>query len=1853
AREPLAAGKPAAANGSSSGGSSSARGGARTAPWQSVSEDRETLPGVVEKGKTVLVKLSLQRKQLPVVGERKAQVTQVAVNTLVGCVELLDRQRVKQIALGDEVFGWLVIVLDCAQLCGLDIELLLVKVGRELAQANLNDHLGTKLIWFLGERVAFAGPTAQTSPDAGPEDAKTAEARICHKNLSVLFRLAIVAHCFEMCSLTGARPSNQPDEWGDESVVGTLGAGLHIRSQRIKRDAVLVAMDALAKCPKDEVVCRRTAFLIHAMGNVVQHVLHRSADQGGPLVASVADLAAVLADGGKLGWLAKQVHGVGGQGPSSEAPLSGSRDRAGARPTDPWRASKVNVEIVFEFLLQRIDPLGVQGGLLAKEFLHLVHVPWNQVSEAALEDFLMQVSVQVMRCASSHLIVAMDRAHRHQEDDHIRFIQALLHVYISGIETSFKMDRHAAQRSALGVTSSSLVPVSYSTAISATVPRPAPNVPYLSRGAKHVRHMYLTLHEREMTDLVAGIALPLFRYFASTNRKRMPDNLERAVHLTFARVGSSDLHWKTIWTNGSKDVFTTDWTSSEFEVSAAVLRSAVGTVLSTRKANPLGAEMAMGIVSSLHELVRDNIGSIQQQVRQARKYHPEVAANGEYTVAMYSGRLAALLIHSLCINSNTRHMARVHASFNDSISNRLATILQILSARAGNAKLVHSLHVQSVLAWIPALAQGIGDADDTMGEACGRAFLEMVKVVAIRGSMDDDEQALLVQQRQRHQSQLQIENSVSQVDRPLSWSEAELALEERVAELDMIMLRVMEIWHTLFATGKLPKWLTNETAHCERDPKPFSPWYSKDLMLILTQAQKLKAGAAPEWFRPFAALRHVRAAKEGLEAELRTNLLPFRNFPNQFMHGSERLAYGRAGELLLPRLDMLCEVLEAYAVVWQWTRADQQRVANNPLLALGAAIVEPPSMGPSGALGSVVKSLQLIAETFVSFGCLRGRIAASYYTHEAAQVLRDAGDLWESGNALAMVANCIVGSAEADAGRRARRAHREKQSPQDGLHDSIASLFLQESVNVFDALGAEPERNRIQEILEDVTGGLDASANTGMGGSFVKPKQHAVSFYFLVGAPIPNEPNATPSIRLSPLNVARIVMRVHPGQRDGFATAETLLIERLQQGTGLGLVEGRLAWETRNEWRASETSTLATPQVSVVPKFDHIATHRNHYHQVNAQMGSAAASRCFWLRRLWPVEMEPSDGAGQPSLLRCPRNFVLLNNELDIASLPADSSGIGLDIPSRNGVEVSMDRVVLCTDQDEPLSTLVALATVKAGILSDDVPPLPELLEASPFGRPVDHDGKQLEPFPRRRQLVGHAGLTDLEQDERFPSDSDSDSDLSSPPRPPSHPPPSSTAGHKLETSSSDELEVVPPPSHEPILLGDVDKPEHASPKGNPMAGVLSEIKGAEPAKSLRSAPQVDAKEREIAAHGVFASVVDELAGHKVFRERPASSTDSVGGPARSAASSLESSGPPPPLPPKPDMLKEDIKEAVKNAVEESSPIQEVSTRDLLAAQSQPEPRESSAEIREHSNSVVSVPDATDSGREEEREVSDQEGIEGKKSGTMEHGAMEGNSGIVLANEGDPATKPELEVVNPLRKGAIGTPKMVQAPLPRGSPPVEEHEFSDWKVVGGQKLTSSDASLVASFLKDQEAWFNGYTVDRNGPKEMSLRVVGTPSGQGVVEGNVNGSESSSSSTAERKARRRPSLIASVLRPRKDSNTSSADARSRNDTEESTNGSIGNGTEHEGLVGVSNCMQLWIGKSSGGLIRRRSRSFKIAEELSLQGVQVDESSKRGVVRIIAAERAKRGENPILFQTDAPALLLATVAEMQDLIDDALV
>ncbi|GBG27264.1 Hypothetical Protein FCC1311_034862 [Hondaea fermentalgiana] len=1317
----------------------------------------------VAHGVQVLGKLRDAGQVARLSGEKRAKVDALAQGTLRKCLMLVGRAEERRNA--QEFLAWIVLVFQSVRACGLDLEVIMARA----CSADLSAYAAPALLYAVAQ--AFGASSASSQPSqANAQGTSTSglnEAFL--RMLTQVCRFALLCHTCEASQHVGISP---------ESLSAAMASSA---------DPLRAVLGKYSTCRAiTEPVVEKSSRFASALSKVLQQLAYCSAEQGSLLCAPKM-LAQLLVPFAEMGWLSRrrQVDDVGSARCPWRVTCSGVEATLEFMLQRGDRLGIQGCEVAFLFLKKTQDwPLGDHHFLLqiAALVLRCAAEPIVEASSkfAATTSRhtrdVPSISKSTLRDGKSHQPVEAD------DTPSMQHLHRLLRLFTDCLQGTFKADRRRGANAA--------TPTAHGLAAALALQASGASS-YLGRrrgGSRRARHLdasssdaqalsvatqgwlhhesqsgglYLGAHEKAVMDVVTGIAFAIFRLHAqeqaqgsikpkvrqslsartmgssehqrqdipmATNDFEAPllkEELGRAAESCFARLGPSDLHWKTIWAVGSKQVFATGWSSSEFEVCAAVLRSAVACAAQ----NP--SKLALrGMAAALHELAQDELTSVQQLLRQSQKYHPEVAASGEYTIAVYGARLSVFLV--FLINASPESvLSPSHAEANanplsmmsgsasqDTMVGQVASALLSLVQRACSARAVYELPLEVVLSWLPAVGVALGSAVDAISSAARSAILEILQSVAVRGSA-------VCEDADR--------NSNSHMNRPKFDSSAP----GRRADMDAVTLRLLEVWHALFATGAAPGWMNEAFGDvCEIDPLPFSDTYTKDLMLMITQHHKLARQAAPSWFKPLIAARQLQAIGQSLEADLRANLLPFRTFPGSFMNGSEQAALSLASELIVPRLGSLTRAMDDYAIAWQ-TQHMSRRGAQDSLLRLAAlqAGVPAPSAvisedsGAAGSLGTAVHALQGLAEIFARFDCARGRLSAAFYMHSAALLLRESGDAWEAGNAFATVANCILGKSFDTEDSTGQDVSGAALHTTDALHISIAAAFLRECIASFALMGAHPEAHRIKAILEQVSGRGDRPSRAPSLAPMGPPDlQEAISYYFLVGrastetheharhwghaSPKYRQVHPWARVALSTsLCVARVIANAR-GPLDEIGKAETALVERLQRGTGLALAEGRLEWETREVWEASSTNTAQKSRLVIQAVLNSLGPERD----------GAIGKEAFYVRRLWPVRQWQKTAP----MLRCPGEFVLLPNALDETprsgnASPLESAGRGL-LNGAGAFEDSKPRpsasqILLRTQ--ESLSPTVALCSCDATLLPDDGPSAEDLLRASPFGDPL------------------------------------------------------------------------------------------------------------------------------------------------------------------------------------------------------------------------------------------------------------------------------------------------------------------------------------------------------------------------------------------------------------------------------------------------------------------------------------------------------------------------------------------------------
>lgn len=1767
---------------------------------------------LVQRSVLVLRRLRESGGSARLAGERRAKVEKLVQDALSGCLILIGRPEERRNA--QEILEWITMVFECVQSCGSDLDVAMARA----CTCELSAATAPALIWSIAQTLANPPQQQEQSYCSKAESEKVAftfnerQERVI-KNATYLARFALLCHTCELCQHLGVS-------------VEVLTSAMAASSDPLR--AILGKFHSSGT--KTESIIEKTSRFASALAKLLQQISYCSAEIGS-LISSPNQLSHLLVSYVELGWLARR------QGDEN------------ATPRCPWRVSCSGLEATLEFLMQRSDRLGIEGTDVAFIFLKQTQ-DWPHGDH----HFLLRLSSVILRCIAEPLLDAASKVgvttvrDHEQELSHIQanprrnidlastlphkrtlahedpvrqHLKRLLQILVESIHGTFKADRRKYPGPDV-----SLKPSAHSLA-AALASQAGASSSYLG-GARRGRHretvsrgwlnnhgapIYVGTQEKAVMDVVTGLATAIFRLHAQAEAfdrqakgaAMSPDSfhkslnpssrstllprleLQKASEACFARLGASDVHWKTIWAIGSKQVFATDWSSSVFEVSAAILRSAVACM--TSQASHLALS---GISNALCVLSQEGLTSVQQVLMQSQKYHPDVAASGEYTIANYAGRLMSLLLFSLSSYATTCREVGHDDEATPQLQARLASSLTALVQRACSARAVYDLSLKAVLAWVPAVASALGNSDEQIAVAARTSLLEILQSVAMRGSIFEDDRNVI----KRPQSKEDLETS-------------------REQDMDAVALRILEVWNALYATGSLPGWINESLGDSlEIDPSPFSDSYTQDIMLMITQHHKLQKKGSPLWFKPLIAARQLRLIRQTLEADLRVNLLPFRNFPSSFMHESEQAALGISSELVIPRLSALTSAMESYAIAWKASASRK----NDPLLRLAAlqagaighqhALKE--EMGAAGSIGTTVQALQSLAEAFAVFDCVRGRLAAAFYMHAAALLLRESDDNWEAGNAFATVANCIVGKENEDflqdgdyKEKSQDTAKSQMIKTRDPLYLSIASAFLRESISCFTAAGANPEAQRIVDILEQITpiGLLKSPASPRVHVSNPS-EQNAVSYYFLVGRTAVPQSQASPKRLQGPvryrqvhpwaqialessLSVVRIVINAQANfheKRDPLERVETELVERLQRGTGLALAEGRLTWAMQEQWEANETSTVPSARFHVEPQF-----HSNV--AISSTGRSQNGKDAFFVRRIWPIRVRDKS----VPMLRCPSEFALLPNSLDLnrncsslkSSSPLDSpTGILSDTGFTNGRLPQADPLRVVIRCPSPLTPTVGICGCFVALLREKYDDTFELLRRSPFGNPLQgfsdqdfafkedntllEEGLHTHSFPQQPSRNANMG--------RQVARDDIQEDIE--PIPPPYPPP----GYSDE---DEDIADMKPPSNPP--------PEEKSPSPQAaMATLLQELSGSSKSllRSVEARPPSSVN-RTLSRQDSYSSVVSEISEKLKDRRKAVDEAIKLQELGLSAPSKDPNQLPifddtddetmRPPLPPKPAQLLQPSRGAEDNKSQTSMEMQS----------------------RPASNSEPS---------------SSQRSVDGAPLKPL---IVESENPLVSEN-------PDQEIPTFLHEGLSASPR---------------------RKLGGVSLTSSQARTVEHIISTQEGWFHGSIVDRSGLRDVTIRIVG------------------SIDDAEHPpiARRRPSLIASMLagaattigRARGDSSASAHSQQSSLHEKEGNSSSHFKSVEEHNpsniLAGpevhtpIAQSLQVWLGKPGSGIMLRRSRSFKVLIQMNLEKVQISETVSPGVIKIVDGDHASPNQSPLLFQTDHPVEFIAALQALRNL------
>mmetsp|Transcript_33151 Transcript_33151/g.53244 ORF Transcript_33151/g.53244 Transcript_33151/m.53244 type:complete len:1493 (-) Transcript_33151:773-5251(-) len=1204
--------------------------------------DRANVFSQVKQSVSVILKIEANKDKIALVGERRVQVLNVALDVLVGCLRLIEARMERQPhVFWDAVMAWMISLLRAALTCKIDMELLLGKASMLYVDQAETDDIGIKLLWCINDSLFQAKEGLRG-------------------HFSTLFRLSLITHCFK--------------------TLRTSSSVCAIQARQVEypcRDMIALVIPRLvnAQC----VYPKCNELFIQEYFRLVQQVVYKSAEdiETQRLMFALDDLARTISEGVKVAWILDTIH-------KSPEPLTLGRTllpsqcETSTTPENPWKMSKYTVELVLEFLLQHEDALGAQGGKLGCVVLHNLG-NWDQLSLHSHTSCMQQLYFSVLRTITPQVTRMMQRMAKSDEESGIKnekYFEAMLDLGVMCMQRS-------------------LQPSNASLSDAAT--------PYLMRQGYQSKAIG---YDEKTANLITGFTLLLFRCLASTLKQensspRIVESLRSAVQACFRTIGRRDVHWGAIWASSLR-VFGQDWAEklSDFEVSASILRCCVDTCTQVDYHSDKSLETIVGVVSALHQLEKNGAATIQGQIARSKQYHIDVVSSGEYTISLFASRCAALI--ELYLNKTRDIYDHVHIESIEYISERLCTFIEVLTMRACASRVVYKLPIEVLLGWLPTIALTLGDVHETRARGGSRAFLEIVKCVTMRGNMTHD------------MTQTKTKNATA----------------ERSEAMDMILLRILETWHALFATGKLPGWAM--TPHCEGIPHPFSSEYAKDLLLIISSFTPDDGIMPPEWFRPSAAQRRITCIQATVEDNIRAKLMPFGGRNEEYLHLAEQTSFTLASELILPRLAQLESTLAFYNIVWQWRREPSIPLPATELFAGNSAIAEP---SKGGALGILVEAFHHLAEAFASFACVRGRLAAAHYTHVAAHLCLQAGNTWEAGNAFAMVANCIVGKGKSSI-------------PE---YRSFASMFLRQATNAFAAINAHAEKRRIQSILEGIS---PQNSETAVDQPESLPENGCCSYYFLVGTHDPSTILAPDSygMRLEKLNVIRIVTTNTSGEADGFALSENLLIEKIQKNASRRFIDGSLALQVQSEWTVSPISTLRSLEQRIGWHFE------PHASPALPSGMSYANNSAFWVRRVWPVCL-PNAKASTKNATRCPQDFVLFPTSLDRSQYTIDWA---LNDPQERGNMqmggiINLDRIVFSASSRQlGLTPIVARASVQPVLLDPDTPSLKALLETSMFGMPVDQQGGHLGPVPPPPpQNVSDAG-----------------SELSFDPHPPTYPPP-------------------------------------------------------------------------------------------------------------------------------------------------------------------------------------------------------------------------------------------------------------------------------------------------------------------------------------------------------------------------------------------------------------------------------------------------------------------------------------------------
>jgi len=331
-----------------------------------------------------------------------------------------------------------------------------------------------------------------------------------------------------------------------------------------------------------------------------------------------------------------------------------------------------------------------------------------------------------------------------------------------------------------------------------------------------------------------------------------------------------------------------------------------------------------------------------------------------------------------------------------------------------------------------------------------------------------------------------------------------------------VVFRVLEVWHSLFAAGSLPSWISDITC-IDRLPS------GKDLLLLLTLKQNMEI--APPWFKPANASIQMKKVRDRIHSIQRTTLL----------HGSVTVLDNQL-------LDILLDALEYYGVLWTCYRFEN-------IFAEIVRGVEVPRKDAGGSVGLPIRAVQgLISmfskSVFSTIHLSRPQLCSAFYSYLGARIALSGGDLWEGGNAYASAAEAILAT-EIDA-------------------QPLAVSFLKQSALIFNQIPSRRDTQNVTLSLHQLGIGSPAGA--------VKMGDPS-SFYFLVGIATPQTYRKSRMFQLPSLSVVRVI------RSSVIAVAEDSLVERIQRLSLLRYLEGSLAWACETSYESSGISTLASQVV--------------------------------------------------------------------------------------------------------------------------------------------------------------------------------------------------------------------------------------------------------------------------------------------------------------------------------------------------------------------------------------------------------------------------------------------------------------------------------------------------------------------------------------------------------------------------------------------------------------------------------------------------------------------------------------------------